>query len=274
MKPRIDLCTAEDLEDYIALCSRHTQIDPAAARTLALASLRYARDGVKADSPEREPLALLERDWYASVSAGQPDYSVYADTRFLSDLWACWCVYSRSYLRIMRDAKTSNGNTVLEDIGEAACVVDLGCGTGYTTAAIAELFPRADVVGTNIKDTAQYSIASEVAASTGGSFRLVGDIAQVGRQADLVFASEYFEHHEDPVSHLNEVLDSVAPRCLVLANSFSASAIGHFPTYRDGTERVANKLTGRRFNTTLRKRGYEAVETGFWNGRPAYWRRK
>lgn len=274
MNARIDRVSSEDLEDYLELCSRHVALDVAAARLLAQASLRYARGEADAAEPARAPLAALEAEWYASVTQGQPNYGVYDDPRFLSDLWSCWCVYSRAALRALLSKRTQlGGKSVLEDVGAVRSVADLGCGTGYSTAALADLFPDAEVVGTNLEGTGQYSIASEVADATGHDFRMVGSVAQLPK-TDLVFASEYFEHFEYPLAHLNEVLEALDPSYMILANSFSAKAIGHFPAYRDETSVVPNKQMSRRFNSVLKAHGYVCVETGFWNGRPAYWKRK
>lgn len=275
MKLRIDCIGRSDLDNYLSLCAEHVKIDIEAARVLALASLRYANGRVGPEEPDRAPLAQLEAHWYASVAAGQPDYTVYDDPRFLSDLWACWCAYSRAYLRAVQYHAMPSGKTVRDDIGDAAVVVDLGCGTGHTTEALAQLFPLADaVVGVNIRETGQYRIAHDIGVELAGGFHVVGGVSEVGKCADVVFASEYFEHFERPLEHLREVLDTLSPRCLIIANSFTANAIGHFPVYRDGADKIPNSQMGRKFNALLRHRGYEAVKTGFWNGRPAYWRRK
>jgi hypothetical protein len=91
--------------------------------------------------------------------------------------------------------------------------------------------------------------------------------------ADLVFASEYFEHFEEPIAHLVEVVELTRPRALLIANAFSAKSIGHFDEYVVDGRRVSGDVVGRRFNDTLRRIGYSKIETRLWNNRPAYWKR-
>ena len=50
------------------------------------------------------------------------------------------------------------------------------------------------------------------------------------KNIDLVFASDYFEHFESPIKHLNEVL-KVNPKLIVVANSFGSVSVGHFNIY-------------------------------------------
>jgi len=201
----------------------------------------------------------VERRWYASLDAGEPDYGVYDDDEYLAEAWACWRIYSRKYLRAIRDAL---------DLGSVESVADLGCGVGLTTAALSEMFPSAIVTGTNL-DSVQARIARRLAERYG--FRVEPTLATIGH-ADVVFASEFFEHIEQPITYLASVLDTLTPRVLLVANTFGQRAIGHFDSYLVEGERLDGAATSRRFGQILRSRGYERVETKFWNNRPAYWR--
>src|SRR4051812_21714531 len=91
--------TTAGLSSFIDLCaSCIPELDTSLARTLAMSAVRYYRG----NADERANLRAfqeLEQRWYSSLNTGQPDYGVYADPYMVSDLWACWIVYSRQYLR-------------------------------------------------------------------------------------------------------------------------------------------------------------------------------
>jgi len=89
--------------------------------------------------------------------------------------------------------------------------------------------------------------------------------------ADLVFASEYFEHWEAPIEHLEEVLSKATPKALVIANAFGSKSVGHFDVYKDRGVEFSPKNISRKFNQCLRNHGYTLVQTKFWNGRPTVW---
>lgn len=203
--------------------------------------------------------ALLDR-WYASLAAGTPDYSVYADERFLAEAYACWLGYSRHYIKQI--AKIRHRFT------DVRSVLDVGCGLGLTCRWLMTVFPQATVCGTNVAGSLQYAIAQRFSAQYGFS------LSEVPRAADLVFASEYFEHFERPIEHLHAVLDAASPRYLVIANSFGSHSTGHFDQYMVEHQPVPNKTIGRKFNAALRARGFAAMPgLKFWNNRPSIWQR-
>jgi SAM-dependent methyltransferase len=227
--------------------------------TAELAHLRQSHE-------ERAATAVaLEKRWYASLATGFPDWSVYDDDEYVAEAWACWVYYSRPYLKalykLMFDEAWRHSPTLR--------VADLGCGLGLTTAALRILFPNAIIVGTNLMDTRQARFAKFL--STHQDFTLVPFLAQHKRM-DVLVAFEYFEHFDAPIVHLNEVLTLARrPSHLVVANSFTADSIGHFPTYIVRGQVTPRKRMGRIFNAELRKCGYHRVETGLWNNRPAIW---
>jgi SAM-dependent methyltransferase len=207
----------------------------------------------------------IERRWYDSLERGQPDYDVYADDDYVADLWACWIVYSRRYLLAL--CRHADVNRL---VGAARSVADLGCGLGYTTAALAEMSaPRAVVFGTNLPGLRQTAIAERVADRRGG-FCVAAGVEGRGH-VDLVFASEFFEHLPAPVNYLLDVLDELTPETLIVANTFTGRSTGHFDRYVVGGARLDGRATARAFGDALRRRGYRKLETGFWNGRPAVW---
>lgn len=242
--------------------------------TEARTAVDYYRD------PKRHPRSpvgeMIERTWYEALDSGDPWYEVYGTDAYVADLWGCWQVYSRQYLRSIRAQRSlPERGGVVADLEGVESIVDLGCGIGYSTAALAQLFPRARVVGTNISDLSQTRICERVAERYGF------EIEPAAREHfDLVFASEYFEHFQTPIVHLVDVLDQTTPRALLVANCFGGRSIGHFDCYLldDGSQLFSDALigdgraTGRAFGRALRSRGYALVATKLWNNRPAYWR--
>lgn len=206
---------------------------------------------------------MLDR-WYESLAAGSPDFGVYADEDCLAEMWSCWSVYSRKYLRQIR-------KDILPTISGIEEVVDLGCGVGYTTSALVEMFPEARVFGTNFPGTVQTKLAQRLGDERG--FSVVDDVSVI-RSADLVFASEYFEHIEAPIDHLREVLVGLSPRHIFVANAFGTRSVGHFERYLSDGKLVSPKTIKRAFVGELVAHNYERVKTGFWNDRPRYWRRR
>jgi SAM-dependent methyltransferase len=237
-------------------------------REIALRTVKYLR-GDKLSREQMQDGQELMNTWYKSLSSGSPDYSVYDTEYYLAELWACWVIYSRKYLLSIQSPKSMGGISILRHIGKPDGVLDLGCGFGYTTAALKELFSVSDVIGTNLDNTTQMRMARMFGDKY--NFAMVSDLANIHQShIDLVFASEYFEHIPMPIAHLHEVLD-LSPRCLLIANTFTAKSIGHFDYYRIGNSYYDGRKTSRIFNDQLRRRGYKKMETNLWNSRPAYW---
>ena len=269
------------LKEYLDVCSLFCKLDIDHAGKLALNAIRYYK-GNKYERKYQRLLYELETRWYASLESNKPDYSIYNDIAYLSDIWACWNVYSRKYLLNINSGKSlayrdshnnwSKYKSIVEDIGIIKSVVDLGCGFGYTTAGLKELFTGARVYGTNIKDSTQYKIASYFGNNYG--FSLVPDIYSLGTSIDLVFASEYFEHIINATEHLIEIIDILKPKYFITANAFTAKSMGHFYRYKYNGTYYDGKTTSRLFNKVLRTNGYEKVHTNLWNSRPAYWKKK
>jgi SAM-dependent methyltransferase len=238
-------------------------------RRVALATLAYY-GGSATTRQQLRDAQELERRWYESLRRGEPDYGVYTGELYLPDAWACWVVYSRPYLRSISSKQSLSPGGVVADLGVVRRVVDLGCGLGYTTAALAQMFPAADVYGTNLPDTRQYELATRI--GRGCHFSLVPTEQQIEGPADLVFASEYFEHFEAPIDRLLSVVKRLHPRALIVANSFVPQSVGHFNEYRVDGEIVPRTQLSKRFNATLTQLGFRRVKLKVWNGRPAYWK--
>src|SRR5690349_16232207 len=117
------------LDDVVNQCAA-LGFDAARIRDVAVTATRNARNG-----ESRSALDDLERRWYASLGAGAPDFSVYDSDLYIAEVWACWAVYSRRYLRGLAGVRGTLGH-----VGNA---VDLGCGIGLTTGALKQVLPRA-----------------------------------------------------------------------------------------------------------------------------------
>ena len=248
-------------------------IDKEKAFSLAMNAVRYYGGG-KAARAALRPFQEQETRWYESLAEGTPDYeSAYGSQYIMSDLWACWVRYSSDYLKRIREHILPS-----VDMKQVSTVLDLGCGISYATAGLKELFPAADVYGTNFEGGIQWKFAQAFSAKRG--FSVVSDVHKLGRNVDFVLASEYFEHIEDPVAHLIDILKTCDPKYIVTANAFGTTAIGHFIDYKFLHDiglfetRLEGKAISRLFNKTLRNFGYEKVETKCWNGRPNFWRKK
>jgi hypothetical protein len=79
-------------------------------------------------------------------------------------------------------------------------VADLGCRMGITPCP-QEMFPQAEVTGTNLAGTTQTAIALRLGRQFG--FQVRETVQQIPAPVDLVFASEYFEHIPAPIDHLD-----------------------------------------------------------------------
>lgn len=215
--------------------------------------------------------------WYDHLDAGNLDkaYEVYNHDYYVSDIWNCWQLYSRRYLRNIRDNRilNKNVNTFLELTQDAKVVVDLGCGLGQSTAALTQLYPYAIVFATNLRNTKQWKYLDAYMTKRYG-FYLKEDVDKINYQADIIFASEYFEHFERPTEHMKYVFNHIKPRYLVLANAFNTWSIGHFRMYYHGHQKIHESKISDVFNNYLKGLGYEKIKTDYFNDRPTVWELK
>ncbi len=220
----------------------------------------------KANAKKREELRfenVLEYRWYEGLKKGIIDYGVYSEDIYLSDMFACWYTYSRGYLKGIDKFFKKNKINV-------ESVIDLGCGAGLTTATLKQIFPNAKVVGTNLENTKQMRICRYFANVYG--FNVVSDYNAL-KTSDFVLASEYFEHIEAPIEHLNEVLNKIKPKYFIVANAFGTISVGHFYNYKIEGQLIEGKKVQKIFDRTMRERGYIKLKTGFWNNRPTIWKK-
>jgi len=266
----LDKFSEADLREFIALCTPVVGWEEHNAyQTATWCIKRYRNNPV--GRPARMPVLELRDGWEKLCYRNLPNYSIFNDPLRLADLWACWVVYSRGYLLAMNSSTSLFGTSIVEDIGNINTIIDVGCGIGYTTAGLKELFPKATVFGTNLADTDEFELASLIGRDHG--FAVKTSVDEIG-EADLIFASEYFEHFSKPIEHLLEIINSCQPNYLIIANSFRAVSLGHYKHYLDGDRLHHGRTISRRFNDQLRALGYRYVATKCWDRRPAYWRKK
>lgn len=228
------------------------------------------REGKVDSAPHLERYQSVEDRWYASLDAGgEPDWSIYDDTWYLPDLWGCWIVYSRTYLKALLNPKRVPPDGIHGLADKVETVADLGCGIGFSTAALAQMFPEARTYGTNLPGGVQWEICSRM------SERYGFDLIESPEPADVVFASEYFEHFIDPVEHVREIIEACdRPRLLIAANAFCQTSVGHFYTHTiDGQPGADAKATNKAFRQALFEMGYEPLDLSLWNNRPEVYRR-
>lgn len=239
----------EDFRELLDVAGKFKQIDKDALYT------DYCTGNTKLDD--------LKKLWVKSINAGAPDFSLYNDDLYINESFVCWKIYSRRYLQLLN--KYLNGDTCEIDKGAVKNILDVGCGCGFTTVGLKSLFPGATVKATNLKGTLQYNIDIEVTKDTAGiEIHDDSEIFNLGK-IDMIFASEFFEHLEEPFKYLQKLIDAYRPKYIVYANTFTNMAIGHFNSY----EGFVGGKASLNFTKTLKQNGYTRVKSAkFFNNRP------
>lgn len=220
-----------------------------------------------------EHFGRLTEEWYTQLSANDLDaaYRVYNDDYYFTDIWNCFVQYSRRYLRDINRPCFPDKTSFVQRTSDAKVILDVGCGIGYTTSILTQLYPNAKVFGTNLKGTKQWRFCEMMASRFG--FQMIESSSDVGENVDVVFASEYFEHFYEPIEHLNSIVHAVAPKNFVIGNAFNTWSIGHFKEYRVNDKAVDQSKIGRMFNTSLQNLGYKRLRTTLFNNKPNIWQK-
>lgn len=265
----VDKIDKDSLREYLNDCARHVDFNVDRAFDITLNFMKF-HNGMVVPTHSILEMKELEDKWYNSLSKDDPDYSVYSDPYYFCEVWLCWKNYSRRYLKDICKANSLFNKSIVDDMINVNTVVDLGCGFGYTTAGLKEIFTNAIVYGTNIKESNQYKLAEDHGRRYG--FSVIENTDNT--KADLVFASEYFEHFERPIEHLEYILKTLNPKYMLIANTFNGKAIGHFNKYKHYDNIFDGKKASKEFNNHLRKAGYKKQDTNCWNNRPSYWKKE
>ena len=155
MKSILNKFNKDALREYLEICNAVSPIDVDKLFDITVEAITYYRSN-KDTRGILKYSAVMEEKWYASLERGEPDYSIYDDDYYICDLWAGWVIYSRQYLLSL----TKDKNLRTDQLSPITSICDLGCGFGYTTAALKEIYPKATICGTNLLGTAQYDIAN------------------------------------------------------------------------------------------------------------------
>lgn len=238
---------------------------------------RYIKDGMRlATGTGSCPyFENLTSEWYRLLDSQgiEAAYQLYNDEYYFTDIWCCFVVYSRRYLRNIVKSSFPDGRSVADYVGNINSFVDLGCGVGYSTSALTEIFPSAKGYATNLKATKQWKLCEKRANEY--NFTLLESVSEIRRNVDLVFASEYFEHIYDWHNHLSDVVNLLSPKYFLIANAFNTKALGHFPTYasESGETSIPEDKMTKTFNAAMKKLNYRQVKCKMWNNKPTLWER-
>ena len=193
--------------------------------------------------------------WYESLKKCKPDYSLYNSKFYLMSSWICHDLFSKGYLTIIARRK--------KEFKKPKVIIDFGCGLGFSSLKLQNIF-KCKVYATNVKDSQQAVFNKEVFKD---KVELVTDIRKLPK-CDLAYCSEYFEHFENPIKHLKQILKLVTPKFFVFANSFNTIAVGHFNVYNGKSADETKEL----FQKALMNAGYVQLKQT-WNNRPQIWKK-
>lgn len=130
------------------------------------------------------------KKWYKALVNDRIWWDLYTSDYYIAALVFCYFKFSRHYVRLLEKNK---------EAFKIKSILDVGNGLGCSTDDLACIFPDAKVVGTNIE-----GIQTEIARKLYPNINIIQKIPK--KHYDLIFASEYFEHFEDPFQHLRKML--------------------------------------------------------------------
>ena len=210
-------------------------------------------------------LSEMQEYWQSTLNADEPDYSIYSKEAYLNEVFLCWREYSRRYLKLL-DKWLEKENCPI-DRYDIKKVLDLGCGLAFTTIGLKAIFPNAECYGTNEPFSVQILYDKYITKEFDG-IHIVDDNFGVSGEVDVVFASEFFEHLQNPIEFLNRIIRQYKPKYIIFANTFTNMAIGHFYKYQYNGQVVDRERLPMLFSKCLKYNNYVKVETNFYNNRP------
>lgn len=209
----------------------------------------------------------LSAKWYDDLENKDTRniYEVYNHDYYFIDIFNCFVSYSRDYVK--RILKSSH----FGELKDPKVIVDIGCGISYSTSLLKQLFPEAKVYAINLRDTKQWKLCEVMAERM--DFNLIESINEVEEPVDILFASEYFEHIYNPIEHVDNIIDTLKPKHMIIANSFNTWGMGHFTQYDVYGTIVSEEKISKMFNLHLKSRQYDNIKCGIWNNKPLIWKR-
>lgn len=189
----------------------------------------------------------------------------------------CYCDFTRG--AAILTAKWLQENP-LDTILARGMVLDYGSGIGASSKTMAEMLPDYDVFAhvygsmhPSSPKPYQARVAEKLLELADNAFVIVTDEMPDEYHIDVACFFEELEHEREPLKVLDAAISHGA-QVISHASSFTTeNDLGHWPSYIIDGEEVPRKQATRKLNAGLRERGWEHVETGFWNGRPAIWRK-
>lgn len=254
--------TRDDLREFLESYSKIIDFD---VDKMYEAGERWLRTS-KTEKTTPEYDALLKR-W---LDSERTDFSVYDDPYYILDSWTSWALYSSRALHLINKRAADKKEVYLLDFLSKTSALDLGAGHGYSTVAMSEILPNATITATQLEGTHQIEFARKLFEDKP---RLaIQTEKDPYKKTDIVFASEYFEHFDRPIHHLDEVMVS-DPDYIVTGNTFTVpDAVGHFEKFynRDDVEMNGREMSIH-FAREVRKMGYNNKVIRFWNTSPCFW---
>jgi SAM-dependent methyltransferase len=141
-------------------------------------------------------------------------------------------VAGRERLRVLARVMWPTTRRLLARVGvpEGARCLDVGCGGGDVTIALARLAPRGWVVGTDIDDTKlELARAEAVAAGVENAEFRLEDVTRPSRRAewfDRIYARFLLTHLPDPAASLARLVARLQPGGVLVVEDIDCS--GHF----------------------------------------------
>lgn len=202
----------------------------------------------------------LDNWWYDNYK----DFSRYTSWHYLYAGLNCFDRFSKPCALY---AKQYLGDRKIKSI------VDVGAGIGLSTMLLADLFPEAKVYYNNITPSLQADFfeAHKHYCTNPPQAITEKEMLQHG-EYDMLFASEYFEHFEEPMKQTGFLLDQVGFNHLVINNSFNVKAYGHFKEFKYN-ETLAPKQMSKVWLKFVRQE-YAELKVKCWNGRPKIFEKK
>jgi len=209
----------------------------------------------------------LTDEWYVKLNSSNKNsaYRVYDDEYYFVDIFNCFVTYSRDYIKRIKKSKA------YEDLKDIKSYVDIGCGISYSTCALKQLFPNAKAYAINLRETKQWKFCEFMSEKYG--YTLVDSIDSINEKVDLVFASEYFEHIENPTKHFDEIVTAIDPDWFVIANAFNTHSIGHYEKYYYNDQIIDQSKINLIFNKHIRESNFKDMNYSIWNNKPKIWKK-